>query len=476
MKKISLLSLLTLLIGIFSINSCSSDRLDDSVTPDNQPSSAKTNMGAKVAAFGKNPLSVMYVEVNSNDIREVGKYKLADGRQLFDVAIIFAANINYNTSTQKAYLSFNTQVTNVLTNKNMYIKPLQDKGIKVMLSILGNHQGAGFANFPNQAAAQAFAQELADAVTTYGLDGIDFDDEYANYGANGTGQPNQSSFVYLVTALRDLLPDKIISFYNIGPSASNLSYNGVTVGSKVDYAWNPYYSTYSAPNIPGLDNAHKGAAAVNVNPGTSTFTSSSTATNYAQRTKDDGYGVFLCYDLGSTNIASYFSGATNVLYGQNTVYGDGTTTPTTGITSGATYQLVSGSNGTSMLDVLNAGTTDGTKVQLWASNGNTAQKWKITDVGGGYYKLQPLNAPTKSLDVSNSGTTNGTQVQIYTDNGTNAQKWKITSVGNDYYTLSPAHASGFNLDVNNGSATNGTKIQIWTANTGNAQKWKLVKL
>lgn len=475
MKKISLVSLCILLMSMLSIVSCNSDRLEDSTTSKGQSLSARGDLNSKVAAFGKNPLSVMYVEVNNNDIREVGKYKLADGRQLFDVAIIFAANINYNTSTQKAYLHFNDQVTNVLTNKNTYIKPLQDKGIKVMLSILGNHQGAGFANFPTQAAAQAFAQELANAVNTYGLDGIDFDDEYANYGANGTAQPNQSSFVYLVTALRDLLPTKIISFYNIGPSASNLSYNGVTVGSKVDYAWNPYYSTYSAPNIPGLDSAHKGAAAVNVNPGTSSFTSSSTATSFAQRTKNDGYGVFLYYDLGATNIASYFSGATNVLYGQNTVYGDGTT-PIGGITSGATYQLVSATNGTSVLDVLNAGTTDGTKVQLWASNSNTAQKWKITDVGGGYYKLQPLNAPTKSLDVSNSGTANGTQVQIYTDNGTNAQKWKITSLGNDYYSLSPAHAPGANLDVNNGSAANGTKIQIWAANTGNAQKWKLVKL
>jgi hypothetical protein len=121
--------------------------------------------------FSKNPISVMYVEVNSNDIREVGKYKLADGHQLFDLAIIFAANINYNTSTSKAYLHFNTQVTNVLTNRNTYIKPLQDRGIKVTLSILGNHQGAGFANFPNQAAAQAFAQEVANAVNTYGLDG-----------------------------------------------------------------------------------------------------------------------------------------------------------------------------------------------------------------------------------------------------------------------------------------------------------------
>ncbi len=65
-------------------------------------------------------------------------------------------------------------------------------------------------------------------MTEYGLDGIDFDDEYAKYGTNGTGGPNSSSFVHLVTALRTNLPDKIISLYNIGPSASRLSYGAST--------------------------------------------------------------------------------------------------------------------------------------------------------------------------------------------------------------------------------------------------------
>ena len=57
----------------------------------------------------------------------------------------------------------------------------------VLLSVLGNHQGAGFANFTSFAQADAFAAQLADAVTTYGLDGIDFDDEvWLNDRARGT--------------------------------------------------------------------------------------------------------------------------------------------------------------------------------------------------------------------------------------------------------------------------------------------------
>ncbi|WP_030655795.1 endo-beta-N-acetylglucosaminidase H, partial [Streptomyces rimosus] len=212
---------------------------------------APTGAAAATPAPGKQgPTSVAYVEVNNHSMLNVGKYTLGNGGgNVFDVAVIFAANINYNTDTKTAYLHFNENVQRVLDNVATEVRPLQRKGIKVTLSVLGNHQGAGFANFPSQQAASAFAKQLSDTVTKYGLDGIDFDDEYAKYGTNGTGQPNSSSFVHLVTALRANMPDKIISLYNIGPSASRLSYGGVNISSKFDYAWNPYYGTWQVPGI-----------------------------------------------------------------------------------------------------------------------------------------------------------------------------------------------------------------------------------
>ncbi|WP_432943155.1 endo-beta-N-acetylglucosaminidase H [Kribbella sp. CA-253562] len=257
------------------------------------------------------PISVAYVEVNNHSMLNVGKYTLAKGgAQVFDVAVIFAANINYDGT--KAYLHFNENVQRVLDNVETEVRPLQRKGIKVLLSILGNHQGAGFANFPSQAAASAFAQELADAVNRYGLDGIDFDDEYAEYGVNGTGLPNASSFVYLVSALRQKLPTKLITLYDIGPSAERLSYNGQSIANTFDYAWNPYYGTWSIPRGPS-DKARLSPAAVHINVSTN-------AATLATRTKNEGYGVFLTYDLGSTNSAGYISGFTNPLYGSNAVY------------------------------------------------------------------------------------------------------------------------------------------------------------
>ena len=273
---------------------------------------AAARAGAAAAKSG--PLSTAYVEVNTDSITSVGDYVLAsNGANVFDIGIIFAANINYDGSN--AYLYFNPQVQAVLDNAATQIAPLRAKGIKVLLSILGNHQGAGFANFADQASAAAFASQLSGAVSTYGLDGIDFDDEYADYGTNGTAQPNAWSFPYLVQALRNDIPDKIISFYFIGPASESLSYGGIEVGDVLDYAWNPYYGSWGVPSVPGMTKAQLGPAAIDIQN-----TSSSTAASLAKETVSNGYGVFNTYNLPGTNVSSYLSSFTQPLYGSKAVY------------------------------------------------------------------------------------------------------------------------------------------------------------
>ncbi|QXU48273.1 T9SS type A sorting domain-containing protein [Chryseobacterium sp. D764] len=271
--------------------------------------------GSLINAQQLSPTGICYVEVNNNNLLNAGAYKLQTSNSyLFNVVNIFAANINYDTSRGRAYLYSNNNVTKVLTNADTYIKPLQQKGMKVVLTILGNHQGAGICNFPTREAAKDFALQLANTVNTYGLDGIDFDDEYSEYGNNGTGQPNDSSFVMLVQELRALLPNKIISFYYYGPAASKLSWNGARVGDNVNYSWNAMYGTFSAPNVPPLTKAQISPAAVWMGN-----TSNSTTTSLATQTKNGGYGVFMWYDLHGTNETSQLSAGTQTLYGEPTV-------------------------------------------------------------------------------------------------------------------------------------------------------------
>ncbi|WIB78558.1 endo-beta-N-acetylglucosaminidase family protein [Curtobacterium sp. MCPF17_002] len=269
-----------------------------------QPHAAPTKTG---------PTSIAYVEVNNDELSNVGRYTLANGANAFDVAIIFASNINWDGT--KAVLSNNDKVQATLDDAATQIRPLQAKGIKVSLSILGNHQGAGIANFPTQAAAEDFASQVSATVTKYGLDGVDLDDEYSDYGTNGTPQPNQQSIGWLISALRADMPGKLISFYDIGPASSALSTSSSAIGSQLDYAWNPYYGSYSAPSIPGLSKSALSAAAVDIQN-----TPQATAVSLAERTKADGYGVFMTYNLPGGDESAYVSSFTAVLYGQAATY------------------------------------------------------------------------------------------------------------------------------------------------------------
>ncbi|MFC3754662.1 endo-beta-N-acetylglucosaminidase H [Chryseobacterium tructae] len=275
--------------------------------------------GSQLKAQQLNPLGVCYVEVNNNNMLNAGSYTLQNtNRQLFDVAIIFAANINYDVSKSRAYISNNNNVTKVLNDVNTYVKPLQQKGIKVLLDILGNHQGAGISNFPNREAARDFALQVAHTVNTYGLDGVDLDDEYAGYGNNGTGQPNNSSFVMLLQELRAAMPDKLITFYYYGPATSRQTYNGDLAGNYINYSWNAIYGNYIIPNVPPLDKTKLSPAATWIQNSNSGSTSASTLATLATNTKNDEYGVFMWYDLGGTNVANYLSTGSNILYNENT--------------------------------------------------------------------------------------------------------------------------------------------------------------
>ncbi len=261
------------------------------------------------------PITPAYVEVNSYSMTNVGKYVLvSNGANVFDIGIIFGANINYDLASKTAYLYFNQRTQYILDHAATEIAPLQAKGIKVLLSVLGNHQGAGFANFPDQPAAAAFARDLASATATYRLDGIDFDDEYAEYGEHGAPPANDWSFVYLVQALRNDLPDKIISMYFIGESSERLSYGGIEVGDLLSYAWNPSYGTWNVPAVPQMTKAQLAPAAIEI-----LGTSPATATGLAQRTMAEGYGVYLTYNLPDTDVSQYLSSFTRPLYGSEAV-------------------------------------------------------------------------------------------------------------------------------------------------------------
>ncbi|MFJ8935034.1 ricin-type beta-trefoil lectin domain protein [Streptomyces sp. NPDC102365] len=117
--------------------------------------------------------------------------------------------------------------------------------------------------------------------------------------------------------------------------------------------------------------------------------------------------------------------------------------------------------GSKCLDVDNANTADGTKVQVWTCNSTAAQEWSVLGTGA-------VRALGKCLDIDNSGTADGTKVQLYTCNGTAAQVWQQQTNGS---LRNPQ--SGKCLDVNGGSSADGTAVHLWTCGSQQSQKWVL---
>jgi len=186
---------------------------------------------------------------NGTNIADVGCFQVEGGGPFFDVACIFAANMN-GTDPNQATLWFNESVTTVLTQNIDQIQSLQQQGVKVLLSVLNNWEAAGWSNFTTWAGAQAFAGQCADAVEKYGLDGIDIDDEYSS------GTPNDTSLIMATYALQQAMPGKIVSKALFDDTTYfGQTWEGHTLAQNLTYGWEMSYfsSAYGDRLAPYVD-------------------------------------------------------------------------------------------------------------------------------------------------------------------------------------------------------------------------------
>lgn len=193
------------------------------------------------------PITAVYIEVNDVNPLNALCYTM-NGKPFFDYVILFAANIN-GTADGKAELAYKGgKLERALTET---VKPLQEKGVKVLMSILGNHTGLGFANLTDEQ-VEDFATQIAGVVEAYNLDGVDFDDEYAEYGTNGCMPANATSYANLIGAVRAKLPEgKLITVFDVDTGNSKTL---TTAADCVDYAWSEQYGQFKARCKFGLAN------------------------------------------------------------------------------------------------------------------------------------------------------------------------------------------------------------------------------
>lgn len=178
------------------------------------------------------------------------------GKPLIDMVILFSGNINYDSETGRVYNLNNPNVQHLLSNREKYLKPLQDRGMKVILGILGNHDRAGIANLSKET-AQAFAKELKSVCDTYQLDGFFFDDEYSKPIApppTGFVEESNDAAARLLYEAKKAMPDKLMCVFVYGCLYSFINpVDGVYAGNFVDWAIPNYGVNYDlSEDFPGL--------------------------------------------------------------------------------------------------------------------------------------------------------------------------------------------------------------------------------
>lgn len=266
----------------------------------------------------KYPIMSVYIETNDVNPLNAGDYMLDDGTAFFDVAELLSANIhkNFVGNQEQPTLYFNEKLTDILLNGGVdkYIRPLQDKGIKVLLTVFGDGwQNIGLTNM-NSTQTTQFAEILAYVVEKYGLDGIGFIDEHAGYMDYEKIITN--SFSEIITKLHALMPsDKLITVFDWGYTNTINS----AAAACIDYAYHGYFgSYYMYSSITGMSATPERWSASSFNLGNSN--SASTASNYASRTLNDGYGAMMFFTLrtrNDNNPLSLFNAIAGELWGMS---------------------------------------------------------------------------------------------------------------------------------------------------------------
>lgn len=245
----------------------------------------------------KNPSLVGAIYVEETNPLNIGSYYLDSlNRPFFDICNIETAKIYADMYHPTLYLS--SDVNAVLSDPGQYIRPLQEKNIRVLLTVSGGNQGVGVSNL-GAGQAEILADLLAYTVEYYGLDGINLDDQNAAYGSNSYFPDIiDNSYSNIITMLRSKLDTKfpgehkLITVYETGYSSSLSEY----ALSALDYKFNYYSGTGTYVYPTNLSNNKWPAQALNLNAQYNPIVLTQ-INNCSAQSRVDGMGAIFTKDL-----------------------------------------------------------------------------------------------------------------------------------------------------------------------------------
>ena len=195
-----------------------------------------------MASTDKDKGVVVFFEVNNTNPLTALQFETEDGHLLIDYLVLFAYNINYDAEAGRVYCFANPQCQYILDHYDELIKPLRERGMKVIISVLGNHDIAGLAQL-SDAGARAFAQEMAALVYGYGFDGVNYDDEYSAYPdltIPWFTTPSREAGNRLYFETKKAMPDKVMLSYQFGSALGDGPVDGIIPGDYMDICVGDY--------------------------------------------------------------------------------------------------------------------------------------------------------------------------------------------------------------------------------------------
>ena len=268
------------------------------VKEDPEKSDSKISSKQYTRAYGdKSPKVIAIIETNDTDPRNVLSYHLGtsnDDPLFFDIVEFFAANIHKDANNDPT-IYFNPELAPLLADTATYVKPLKDAGLKVVLSILGDWQGIGVANM-TESQADKFTDILVHIVKTYGLDGVSFDDEYANYESTVA-----DSYGRIIEQLRTKLDAEFPGIHKLIGVDQWGNYNQIDAeaGAMIDYVYHGMFGAnvfYTSSSISGVTQDRFSPQTLDLNLQDNTFYLLQIKNRSAQAA-NQGYNFITTYDL-----------------------------------------------------------------------------------------------------------------------------------------------------------------------------------
>lgn len=255
----------------------------------------------------------LFFEVNDVNPLNAFSFQLENGKLLWDVVVLFAANINYDSDAGRPRVQCNPNVQYLLDNNETLLQPLRRRGIKVLLGLLGNHDITGLAQLSDQG-AKDFAREVAQYCKAYNLDGVNYDDEYSDYpdlSNPSLTSPSVAAAARLCYETKQAMPDKLVTVFAYGQMYGVASVDGVDASEWIDIAV-PNYGGSAYP-VGNMTKKQCAGIAMELNLGIGSSLTPATARSLI----NEGYGWYMGFAPSPgkymTNF-SRFSGA-ETLYG-----------------------------------------------------------------------------------------------------------------------------------------------------------------